>query len=208
MKSLTMLLLCSLVLGCSAPAEPESNAKAEPESNAKNDQEPSSSLAEFKADSKEFTQLGEAVQVGGYTISPPKGFVRREPNAPSGVKVVAWTGATRADGSTPMIQLMILTLPASEQIPKLDQAIAKMIAGVKRRRTNWTESDASYGMIGDIKFAKKTWSAKDQNSGTSMDGIMYVGIDGRSLIQLYTQDLESHKDSLKRGEASLLSFSK
>jgi hypothetical protein len=208
MKSSYLLCVIALLMGCAqpSPSHPQSSQQDSPESST--DQRAPERLTEFRPDVDLQNQLGEPFEIAEYRISPPSGYVMVEVPVPAGSNLVGWAGQRRPDGSAPMVQVLIITPPENETLPVLDQAMKKLIAHIERRRKDWTESETSYGLIDGIKFAKRTWSGTETITGNKMVGIMYVGIRGRSIIQLHTQDLETHLDALELGETALLTLSK
>ncbi|MEM6280035.1 MAG: hypothetical protein AAF733_11185 [Verrucomicrobiota bacterium] len=201
-KTLFLFFLFATLCCSSLPAEESPQSVL--------DRESSGTLEPFKSDPNIEKQLGPSTRFAGYSISPPRGYVQvLPPEAPAATQFAGWVGTRRTDGSTPMIQVTVFTPPAQGETPELTENIVRMLlAGVKRRRTNWTETETVYGTIGGIPFAQKKWKGKDKATGTEMRGTMFIGLDGAKIIQLHTQDLVAHPEAIQLGESSLMTFAR
>jgi hypothetical protein len=168
------------------------------------------SLPQWQPDGAFIGELGDAAEINGYFVRPPKGYQETTPaGGPPGTKLVAWSGTPRSDGTAPMFQVMVGAPPAGERLPGLDELLTKMLDGVKRRRQNWSQSAPERGTINGLTFLRTRWSGTEPNQGWKMHGVMYVAIDGGSFIQLHTQDVEPHHEqALKRSEAAANTFKK
>jgi hypothetical protein len=61
-----------------------------------------------------------------------------------------------------------------------------------------------------VTFLRSRWSGADANNANQkMHGAIYVAIDGKTYIQIMTQDVEPHhEEALEIGEAAILTFKK
>lgn len=158
--------------------------------------------------------LGAAETLEKYTIRIPKGYKLQRPNnAPAGSRMWAWTGAPRSDESRGSLMMILLTFPPAqrEQLsqPSLEQFVEKMVAAVKKQRTNWNQQKIENGVINGIRFARVRWEATDSRTQSPMRGFIYVARDGDTLVQFTSQDFEPETDNaLPLAEASVLTFKK
>ena len=194
---LPVLVLIAVPLGCNKAGDGRQNSK-------------DASLANWQSASEISGQLGEEQAVEGYAVRPPKGYTKSEaPGGPPGAKMIAWAGARRSDGTAPSVTMMVGIPPAGVTLPGLDEMLAQQLDSVKKRRQNWTQSVPEKGLIGGVTFARARWTGVDPASGRKMQGVCYSALDGRTVIQFQTQDIEpQHEQSLPLGEAAALSFKK
>ncbi|MFK7768550.1 MAG: hypothetical protein AB8B55_15110 [Mariniblastus sp.] len=164
----------------------------------------------WSASEADVAKLGPEVDALGIKIRPPQGFSMVDPrDGPNGSKIVAWVGERRNDGSAASVQLMIVTVPESEQVPTAAAALDRLMGAVKRNRDSWNQSPTELGSINGLEFARVKWNAFEPQTMNPMDGYMYVAIDGDKLYQLATQDIRMYKDTaLELSNASILSFKK
>lgn len=154
-------------------------------------------------------ELGDLVTFAGYSLRPPAGYTKFKPNnAPAGMKIAAWKGEQRANGTSAMIQVMVVRPPAGEELPSARTAFSKMVGAIKNRRSRWQQTPTEVTEIGGITFQSTRWSGHDANRNVKMHGVLMVAVDDGKVIQLFTQDVEPHHESaLALGVASLKTFS-
>jgi hypothetical protein len=106
--------------------------------------------------------------------------------------------------------LIIAAPPPGEGNPyTLDQVLAKLLAGIERRRKNWKQSKTEQGTINSVKFARAYWQGTDIETGRPMHGFNYVAMDGDKVIQLSSQDVAPHhRGALELAETAVLTFKK
>ena len=155
-------------------------------------------------------QLAPANVTGPYQIQPPKGYTLHSQPGPGGSMAQAWVGTSRADGTRPYIMLGIVTPPVGEAGKyTLSQVSAKLLAGVQRRRKEWTQKPVEMGTVNGITFVRTYWRGVDTETGLTMHGFSYVAQDGNVFLQLSSQDVEPYyKTALALTEASALTFKK
>jgi hypothetical protein len=170
--------------------------------------------AEWTPDPASLKGLGAAVAVEKYTVRVPKGYdLQRPNNAPPGVRIWGWTSAARRDGTKGSVTMNLLTLPAAEQAKfkslTLEQLADRLIGGVKRQRTNWTQERTENGVINGMNFVRIRWKGTDPRRNAEMRGFAYVARDGDTIVQIASQDLMPETDkALSLAEASALTFKK
>lgn len=120
----------------------------------------------------------------------------------------SFSGAQREDGSSPAVLVTILTPNLGEPLPEVEVVLTKAVKSYSQRRANWVQSEPNYGMLGGIKFGKVEWTGTRTDTGRDLKGVIYVGVDQESIIQLLVQDYPQYIDALRLGEAALLSFKK
>jgi hypothetical protein len=131
-----------------------------------------------------------------------------------GVKSFGFATAPRSDGTRGVIQITVVDLlkagaPAGEVT--LEQFAATMAAGVRGRRTVWTQNDSTIDLDG-VTARRIQWSGSVEVSPGGptriMRGIMIVGLKQGVAFALHTQDVaEVAASTLPICEKSLLSFS-
>jgi hypothetical protein len=170
--------------------------------------------AEWAPSPAALKQLGVAESADRYSLRVPKGYeFQQAKNAPDGVSAWAWTGGARRDGTKPSITMMLITVPPTqrEQTRKLslEQLADKLLAGVKRQRTNWKQEKTETGVINGMKFARIFWEGTEPTRNWQMRGFIYVARDGNSIIQMASQDISTESPkSLTLAEAAVLTFKK
>lgn len=192
------VLMVLVFVGCANTTESIVTSEADNESMTPKVFEPENELRQL---------LGERMDVHGHSIRPPNGYTHVSPKgAPRGVVASGWTGKQRPDGTTPMLQLMIVSPPEGESVPELDDAMPKMLAGIKERLTNWKDSELTFGTINGRRFARQSWEGVEPTMDRAARGITYVSVSGNRIFHLQTMDVEPEFEGLSIGEASLLTF--
>ena len=190
--------------GCkkAKPTERES-ADRSPES-------PKSTSRERIVDPAATAQLGDEVEIEGYRIRPPRGYRSlKMPNGPAAMRGGSWAGSPRADGSSPTLLFLLATIPVGERLPAGEAGLAEFMSGIRKRRTDWSEIPPETCQIGGLRFFRAEWRGKEATSGRPMHGFLYFAVDGRTVIQLSSQDFEPYdQKSLPVGEAGALTFRK
>ncbi len=155
-------------------------------------------------------QLGPYENFGDYRIRPPKGYQRMpSPATPPGVKVVAWVGPPRPDGSRPSVAINLVTNPEEVRNATVEQFLDSALRGVKRNRTDWKQTPTESGRIGDLVFLRATWQGTMTQTSMKIRGIDFAAKVDAHLIDLRTQDIEQHDEQAsKLGIASILTFAK
>lgn len=161
----------------------------------------------FEPENELLQLLGERVEVHGHSIRPPKGYTYVSANeGPQGVVVSGWAGKQRPDGTSPILQLMIISPPEGEPVPDLTDAMPKMRAGIKEKLTNWTNSELTFGMTNGRRLARQSWEGIEPTMDRTMRGIAYVSVSKNKIYHLQTMDIDPEFLGLPIGEASLLTF--
>ncbi|MCE3017041.1 MAG: hypothetical protein ACK56W_00220 [Pirellula sp.] len=148
--------------------------------------------------------------IEGFSIRPPAGYSGMVASgAPQGFMTKVWKGEARPDGTSPSVQLMLMSPPLSNSIPNVDVGVRKALDGLQRIRANWTESPVTRGTMHGVDFSRVTWTGDHKEMGVKMQGVIYIAMLNGVFIQLSTQDLDVHaSDSIKLCESSLRTFAK
>jgi hypothetical protein len=103
-----------------------------------------------------------------------------------------------------------VTMPAEEgEPPTHEAALEKLLAGIERQRQDWKQSPTQKGTIAGQVFARAYWAGTSAEHGVKMRGLNYVMVEGRTILQVSSQDVEPHHtEALKLAEASVLTFRK
>ncbi len=169
-------------------------------------------LAVFAPSPELALQFGQPVELDGYSMSPPANYRRVIPKVNSepvpGQRDYTFIGTQREDGSSPVTLVSIVTPNLAEPLPGVEVVLGKMVNKFSQRRTNWKQSEPTYGMLGGIKFGRVEWTGTRTENGRDMMGVIYVAVDQESIIQLHSQDYVENGDALRLGEAALLTFKK
>jgi hypothetical protein len=158
------------------------------------------------------SQLNEEVQFSGYGVRPPKGYTLKQLPSPlpsqksSGI---GWVGQPRMDGTSPSFMFLVMSIPPGERLPTGVSAFVEFLASIRKRRTDWTTTPPEPCEIGGLRFLRAEWRGKNMDSGMPMRGFLYVAFDGRTVIQLSSQDPEPYDhSSLPIAEAAVSTFRK
>jgi hypothetical protein len=159
----------------------------------------------------DLNNLSTETEVAGYLVRPPKDYPRVNIPAaalPAGARFFAWVGSKRTDGSAPAFGVNITTLPPGRNVLH-EKEFNVYLKGFKQRYVNWTQSPTRKVKINNLKFLGTRWSATDAKKGWKLHGVLYVAIEGSTLIELMSQDVvPHHEEALKIGEAAASSFRK
>ena len=155
-------------------------------------------------------RLATAQAVEGYTIRPPSGYQMQRANSPASMKLIAWVGEAREDGTKPTVMLQIVVPPPGQSVNlPLEQLAQKMLGRVKRSRTNWRQDKHERGVVNGMTFVRIRWTGTEQAHNRKMAGFTYVALDGTSIVQVSSQDFVPHSNqALPLAEASVLTFQK
>ena len=214
-RIISLVVMLSLALICSAckkKAPEPSSAPPPPAPSTTEPAHPTASTSLPSSDPALLAELGEPSEVAGYLIRPPKGYARTTPpKGLPGTILVAYKGNPRADGTSPMVQVMVATPSPGEAPSDLDGLLNGMLQGVKNLHQNWTQTTPGRVNINGMTFLRTTWSGTESaiGKGWKMHGIMYVAFDGPGFISMMTQDMEPHHEQpIKLADAALRSFRK
>ncbi len=142
-------------------------------------------------------------------IRAPKGYSLQQKPAPGG-QGYAWVGSEGSDGTRPYFMVLNLTMPAAEAKKYTAEAVLNsFLQGVKARHENWSRSAAEHGTINGTAFIRARWSGTHREAGIGMHGFIYVAKNGRSLVQLSSQQTQPDDyQALQLAEAAALTFKK
>ncbi len=159
-------------------------------------------------ETKLLEQLSEEAVVGSFRLRPPQGYQFVQQAGPNGAQAFAWKGERRPDGTAPSLMVIVAPTPEGEAPPMdLEKLLAKFLAGIQRRRAQWAQATAERGRIGERTFMRAAWSGLEPALQVKMHGFSYVAIDGTTVIQISSQDVEPyHAQTLPLAEASALTF--
>lgn len=147
---------------------------------------------------------------------PPDYRLQGEASPTQGLKTFAFATASRSDGSRGLIQVSLvdLTQVGSTQRPTLSHFTRSMVDGVRRRRSQWKETETSVEVDG-APARRVEWSGSNEPSPERspsqapalMRGVMIIGIHGDLAFALHTQDVEPMAAAtVPRGEHALMTF--
>lgn len=155
-------------------------------------------------------KLSTKAELGAYQLRVPEGYVLRTQPGPGGAMAHAWVGSPRSDGTRPYVMLTIAAPPPGETNRYTRaQALAKFLEGIEKRRKHWKQSKAEEGTISGVRFVRAYWHGTEIETGRPMHGFNYVAMDGDTVIQLSSQDVEPHhRGALELAETAVLTFKK
>lgn len=158
-------------------------------------------------------QLAKPVEVEGFLIQPPKDYTMHPVEAPrkGPFKVVAWASPRRPDGTASSITLTVIKTAdiPEEEVPTIREFLYEMLGGIKRSRTNWSESRPKKVTINGMEALRVSWSGIDRTMKKWMHGVTFAVVDSSALIYVNIQDLPPHHNkTLVQGEKSILSLRK
>lgn len=154
-------------------------------------------------------KLAPAHKLGFGEIRAPKGYNLQQRPAPGG-QGYAWVGSEGADGTRPYLMLLAITLPEKEARKySTEKALNSFLQSIKARHENWQRSTAERGIINGTPFIRARWSGTHRDAGVGMHGFVYVTKNGRSLIQISSQQTQPDDfQFLKLAEVAALTFKK
>ena len=121
-------------------------------------------------------------------------------NPAPGVGTFGFTTDPRSDGTRGMIQVSLFDFaqrPVVETV-SLDTFADAMIAGVRRQRSRWEQTDSEV-QIGGVRARRIEWTgATEPGFGrppVTMRGVMIVGITKELGFSLHTQDVVAFADT-------------
>ena len=191
-------ILSASALGCTETSESINTAAVEKQVK---------DLNAFEVPTQTVELLSPRITVQGYSICPPKAYTQALPkSSPEGVVTCAWKGDRRSDGSAAVVQMLIAPCPAGENKLSVEAVAADLLIGVKANRSGWTQSDVTFGKIGDREFARQEFTFTEPKLNCNLHGVMFSSASNGKIIQLLTLDAEAHLSELKAGESSLLTF--
>lgn len=166
-------------------------------------------LPEWKSPVAWSTKLAPARKFNFGEIRAPQGYSLQQKPAPGG-QGYAWVGREGADGTRPYLMLLGLTLPEREAKQyTAEKALNTFLQGIKARHENWSRSAAERGTINGTPFIRARWSGTHREAGVGMQGFVYVAKNGRSLIQMSSQQTQPDDfQALNLAEAAALTFKK
>src|SRR5262245_40164808 len=139
-------------------------------------------LAVWEPDATFLEQLGPIIDVVGYQVRPPRDYsFSPPPTTPPGVKGFAWKGPLRQDQTAPQLMVGLTSRPPEEANASLEQYLDTLLEGVKRRRTNWTQTSPERGQVNGLTFVRARWSGTEPEKQWAMHGFMYVAKDGSTV---------------------------
>lgn len=154
--------------------------------------------------------LAPEVSILAFRIRPPQGYTLVQQSGPGGAQIVAWKGAVRPDGTAPYVMVAIAAPPPGERNTyTLEEVLDEFLAGVQRRRQNWTRTVSEHGQVNGLTFVRARWSGTEPTNQLKMHGFSYVTLHGQTVIQISSQDAEPHPEAaLRLAEAAALTFQK
>ncbi len=166
-------------------------------------------LPQWKSPAAWSAKLAPARKFNFGEIRAPKGYSLQQKPAPGG-QGAAWVGSEGTDGTRPYLMVLSLTLPEKEAKKyTAESALNSFLQGIKARHENWSRSTAERGTINGTTFIRARWSGRHREADVGMHGFIYVAKNGRSLIQMSSQQTQPDDyEALKLAEAAALTFKK
>lgn len=163
----------------------------------------------WSSDEAQVKNLATATEYKECLIKAPKDYVVQQFNGPLGWERKAWVGPTRSDGTRPY--LMFVARPTAVEVSDndLQRVLGEFLKGIERRRTSFTRTESEWGYINGAKFLRARWHGTAAENGFKMHGFYYVGLIGRTVIGLSSQDCEPHHlTALPVAEAAALTITR
>ena len=172
--------------------------------------EPSAS-SPWSPDKALLSRLGTPTNVEGFELRPPKGYTFRRMQGSKGMHLFAWVSAPRKEeeGVRGYVIMGVVSLPAKEKRHAPEEMLDAFLESIQRSRLgDWKRTHTEHGTINGLPFVRARWSGTAREAPFKMSGFNYVCLVGSQLIQLSSQDVESHPEALKLAETSVLTFKK
>jgi hypothetical protein len=135
-----------------------------------------------KADATPPTLLGEEVPVGAYRVRAPKDYVAEKVAPQEGKQVFRWKGP----GAGTAFEVSLAPAPDEKNLEALLEKEIDSVAGW--RGLGWGCSLAEPVMINGLKFVRASWSLQARPHRPAAAGVVYVAIDGDTLIRISARD--------------------
>ena len=141
------------------------------------------------------TAAAETFRFAGGSVEIPAGFTGPVEQRHDG-GMVLYGFSKRHDGR-PTATLMQITvyqppgaprLPAEQEPRAGERYLLQILAGVERRRTDFSRGAVEPVTIGGKGAAKVTW--RGRLDGAPMRGVMYCVVDGSRVLSFHTQDFD------------------
>jgi hypothetical protein len=158
-------------------------------------------------------QLGPAVKVDNFSISPPAGY-RLEKTQKKGKFNIhdefKWVSPKRADGSTATFRVEVYNwLPGVPDDGTSEQWLTRGLGVLNKSSRNPVHSPITEGEINGMDFARAYWkeNPKPSDKGPASHGFEYISSQGPILISVICGDIAPHyKSTLDLMEASALTL--
>ncbi len=135
-----------------------------------------------KPDPAPATQLAEEVAVGAYRVRPPKDFVAEKVAPQDGNQTYRWKGP----GGSTVFEVRLSPAPTERNLETLLEKEIGSVAG--SRGLGWGCSLAEPVTINGLSFVRASWSFQARPPKTSAAGVVYVALDGDTLIRMSFRD--------------------
>lgn len=195
-RLMILVIAGMLILGCEESTEKIGETKDQPRI-----------VETWQVDDAFVSQLSPRSKYIGFSIQPARGFGSTGARTSGRSQTNGWVGPKQENGVSAAVALTLVTPPNENEVPDLDESMRKFLDGIKKRRTNWEESETTYGEIDGAVFAKNSWTGVDKTQGVNMTGTIFVGIVNDKLVSISIQDAaDNTENDLARAEASALTF--
>jgi hypothetical protein len=165
------------------------------------------SMPSWSADAALLDKLDREVTLTGWKLRPPTEYKFVDQSTPPN-KAFIWAGPVQKDETFATMVILIVPAGPAERTAELESLLKDSMTGIETRRDAWTSFPPENGRIGELEFIRARWSGvcktgKQQLIGKQMHGVIYVGRDSDTLIEIMVEDVEPyHEKSLPIGEAA------
>ncbi len=218
LKVIALVAVCGCCQGCHKPSAPPSPANQTPLTSDDHPMERGVAQPLSAADRPDWTSpeseeelLGPAYQFSGFEIRPPASFrfIKHSPETHS----YLWVGPIREDETYAQLTIVAAEIPSAQTNISHSEILRDVIAGIKRHREDWFETEPETGKVNGITTMRTSFhgvvaaGARKGLVGRTMHGIGYLAVHGNQSIFILCQDVEPEQaESLKVGMAAALSF--
>jgi peroxiredoxin len=148
-------------------------------------------------------QLGPETEIGAYRMRVPRDFVSQRRAPEQGQQSFLWKRSTFFQGAT---YLEVTIRPAAEAKP--EEALEQCLAAVPGLHQGWSCPPAQRGEVNGLSFQRADWTALERGSKRPMSGVVFVALDGDTLIQIAARSTEANRSAYALAEAAALTFRK
>jgi hypothetical protein len=154
-------------------------------------------------------KLADPQPCGSYAVRPPKHYSLQTIPQQDGSIAYAWAMGPRADSSRSYILAVVMPPNSHPELHTLGDMLDHFLAGISQHLTAFKASPGELGTINGLAFARRYWVGNNPATGQTLHGFIYASRDGRSIVELSSQDVEPYSDTLlPLTEASALTFQK
>jgi hypothetical protein len=161
-----------------------------------------------EAAAKPNPDLGSVTDIGDYQIQPPTGYTATDPKFLEPDEY-SWDGPRRGDKPGGLFVVKVwsgreekpLKNEAEASTLTLDDYFGAAVGRVKPFWVNFQVDSVQRFTSHGLPFIGMRWKAIDRESQRPFRGFIYVGLDGKQVLEITGNDAEPHHEALMKAAA-------